>query len=60
MVTQAQAKENMEKGLVYTGYPYVKPGTIEKYFYWNDTLPIPSSLKMWEMYEKNNYELEYL
>ena len=27
MVTQAQAKENMEKGLVYTGYPYVKPGT---------------------------------
>jgi len=33
---------------------------IEKYFYWNDTLPMPSSLKMWEMYEKNNYELEYL
>lgn len=26
MVTQAEAKENMEKGLVYTGYPYLKPG----------------------------------
>lgn len=26
MVTQAEAKENMEKGLVYTGYPYLNPG----------------------------------